>query len=58
LFYLKTTFEAVEQINKLKYLTAVIKETLRVHTPAAAVVLTPTQDTTLGGYDIPSGVCI
>jgi len=43
-----------DHLHKLKYLTAVLKETLRLYTPVLGFSLTTTCDTTLGGYSIPN----
>ncbi|CAG2119613.1 unnamed protein product [Medioppia subpectinata] len=47
-----------ENINKLRYLEAVIKESLRLRSPVPTIMRTLTQDIQLGPYTIPSGVSI
>nr|GEW09801.1 cytochrome P450 71A2-like [Tanacetum cinerariifolium] len=41
-----------EDIGKLKYLHAVLKETMRLHAPAPLVIRTASQDVKVMGYDI------
>jgi len=44
-----------ETLSKLPYLTAIIKETLRLYPPTGAIARSVTQNTQLGGYFIPKG---
>ncbi|EPE06594.1 bifunctional p-450 nadph-p450 reductase [Ophiostoma piceae UAMH 11346] len=48
---------SVEQLSKLKYVAAVLRETLRVSSPIPAIAMTPLKDETLAGgkYFIPAG---
>ena len=47
----------VEHLPKLKYIAAVLRETLRVSSPIPAIAMTPRKDETLAGgkYFIPAG---
>jgi len=47
-----------EDTHKMPYLTAVIKESLRVHPVAAEMLRRTSQDTELAGYKIPKGTLI
>lgn len=42
-------------LAKLGYIGQVLRETLRLHPTAPAFALSPSEDTTLGGYDIAAG---
>lgn len=45
-----------QEIDKLKYLQNVIKETMRLYPPVALFTRKSIEDDTLGGYFIPKGV--
>jgi cytochrome P450 len=45
---------AYDHVPRMPYLTAVIKESLRLHPPATMVARTNKHDVKLGGYDIPA----
>ncbi|CAG8469541.1 8352_t:CDS:10 [Diversispora eburnea] len=47
-----------DQINKLEYLNAVVKETLRVDPPAPVVLRVSNKDDFIGGYFIPKGTTV
>ncbi|KAJ8761880.1 hypothetical protein K2173_005591 [Erythroxylum novogranatense] len=55
----KDGFITEEQVDKMKYLHAIVKETLRVHSPAHFTLShAATEETELGGYKIPTDVYV
>ncbi len=46
-----------ENIEKLPYMHKVVKESLRIRPPIPFIQRNVAEDTTLGGYRIPKGVC-
>eukprot|EP01094_Clydonella_sp_ATCC50884_P018498 TRINITY_DN3422_c2_g1_i1.p1 TRINITY_DN3422_c2_g1~~TRINITY_DN3422_c2_g1_i1.p1 ORF type:complete len:504 (-),score=123.52 TRINITY_DN3422_c2_g1_i1:372-1826(-) len=45
-----------EQLNKLEYMTCVLKETLRLYSPAAGFIREPIDDVELDGHVVPAKV--
>ncbi|XP_038078380.1 cholesterol 24-hydroxylase-like [Patiria miniata] len=67
MYRLKTEVDAVvsdkefipyEDLSKLEYMVAVLKETLRIHPPAAGTVRTSIADTVIDGVKIPAGTTL
>jgi len=54
----KEEMTSIEQVGKLKYLTAVVKETLRLYPQGTAHPLTAVKDVDLDGLHVPKGTVI
>ena len=55
---LKGQLPKFEDLQKLEYLTRVIKETMRVYTPVSSTMRLAHTDLEIGGYKIPKGASI
>jgi cytochrome P450 len=55
---LEGRFPEFEELQKLEYLTQVIKETMRVYTPVSSTMRLAHTELEIGGYHIPKGTSI